>query len=220
MDDDNISGMKVDEKELPTTLTSYISANYPGMKIKTSFLRDIDDLGTCYEVSVAREGIGQETTVMIFDKYGKFIKNSTLYAEDNSKSPTTKAEPKVFTPSEVVTTAFKTKHPKATKTVWDEGEDNDFVASFSDGTGPHKSYFSAEGVWIKTTSIMSPEMVSGIIKTNVEKTHKGYKIVGARSVKKADKKTYYEVDIQHKKTNDTETLEYNQGGKPTAAAKE
>lgn len=218
IDDDNISGMKVAEKELPTPLTSYVSANYPGMKIKSSFLRDIDDLGTCYEVSVAREGIGQETIVMIFDKYGKFIKNSNLDSEDDTNTPTTKAETKVFTPNEVVTTAFKTKHPKATKTVWDDGEDNDFVASFSDNIGPHKSYFTAEGVWTKTTSIMSPEMVSGIIKTNVEKNHKGYKIVGARSVKKADKKTYYEVDIQHKKTNDTQTLEYTQGGKPTADA--
>jgi len=35
-------------------------------------------------------------------------------------------------------------------------------------------------------------------------------------VKKADKKTYYEVDIQHKKTNDTQTIEFNQAGKPTA----
>ncbi len=218
IDDDNISGMKVAEKELPTPLTSYVSANYPGMKIKSSFLRDIDDLGTCYEISVSRDGIGQETTVMVFDKYGKFIKNSNTNAEDDATSPTIKTEPKVFIPSEVVTVAFKTKHPKATKTVWDDGEDNDFVASFSDGTGPHKSFFTAEGVWVKTTTIMNPEMVSGIIKTNVEKNHKGYKIVGARSVKKADKKTYYEVDLQHKKTNDTQTLEYTQGGKPTAEA--
>lgn len=63
-------------------------------------------------------------------------------------------------------------------------------------------------------------MVSGVIKTYIEKNHKGYKIIGARNVKKADKKTYYEVDIQHKKTNDEQTLEFNQGGKPTAGSSE
>lgn len=65
---------------------------------------------------------------------------------------------------------------------------------------------------------MSPESVSPNIKSYVEKNHKGYKIIAARNVKKADKKTYYEVDIEHKKTSDTQTLEFNQAGKPTTDA--
>lgn len=213
VEDDNNSGLKVQEKELPSELTSYVYANYPGMKIKSSYLKEIDDLGKCYEVSIAREGINQETIVLIFDKLGKFIKN----ANDEGGESTEKSEaPKVYTPAEAVVNAFKTKYPKVTKVTWEEGADNDFIASYSDGTGAHKSFFTADGAWTKMSTNINVESVPANIKTYVEKNYKGYKIMAGRNVKKVDKKTYYEVDIQHKKTNDTQTIEFNQAGKPTA----
>jgi hypothetical protein len=214
------SGTKVTLKELPTDITSYVSANYPGMVIKSAYLREIDDLGMCYELSVSREGINQETIELVFDKSGKFLKNmnASESSDETTKGAGNKNVPTAFTPAEPVVNGFKTKHPKATKVTWEEGTENDFVASFSDGTGAHKSYFSADGNWIKISTVMSPESVSPNIKSYVEKNHKGYKIIAARNVKKADKKTYYEVDIQHKKTSDTQTLEFNQAGKPTTDA--
>lgn len=215
VEEDNNSGVKVAEKELPSELTSYVFANYPGMKIKSSFLREIDDLGMCYEVSVAREGINQETIVLIFNKLGKFIKNANDTGEE-TESTNNKTAAKEFVPAEVVVTGFKTKYPKVTKVVWEEGADGDFIATYTDGTGAHKSHFSADGTWTKMSTNMSVESVPANIKTYIEKNNKGYKITSARNVKKADKKTYYEVDIQHKKTNDTQTIEFNQAGKPTA----
>lgn len=155
LEDDNTNGIKVVEKELPSPLTSYISANYPGMKIKSSFLRDIDELGSCYEVSVAREGIGQETIVLIFDKYGKFIKNANMQDDETNENANLKNTQKEFLPADTVLSAFKIKHPKANKVTWEPGENNDFIASYTDGTGPHKSYFSSEGVWIKTSTTTS-----------------------------------------------------------------
>jgi len=217
------SGTKVTTKELPTDVTSYVSANYPGMTIKSAYLRDIDDLGMCYELSVAREGLNQEVTELIFDKSGKFIKNASATEDESPVKGNSKKEIVVaYTPAEAVVNGFKTKHPKVTKVTWEEGAENDFVASFTDGMGAHKSYFTADGTWVKISTVMSSESVSPNIKTYVEKNHKGYKIITARNVKKADKKTYYEVDIQHKKTSDTQTLEFNQAGKPTtdAGAKE
>jgi hypothetical protein len=215
VEDDNNNGQKVTEKELPSEITTYVYANYPGMKIKSSVIRDLDELGMCYEVSVAREGVNQETVELIFDKLGKFIKNANETTEEDNTTTNKKAA--AFVPAEVVLTGFKTKHPKATKVVWEQS-DNDFIASFTDGTGAHKSYFSADGNWTKTSTTMNPETVSPNIKTYVEKNHKGYKIIGARNVKKADKKTYYEVDIQNKKNTDNQTLEFNQAGKPVGGA--
>lgn len=218
VDDDNNSGQKVTEKELPTDVTSYIYSNYPGMKIKEAFLREIDELGMCYEVSVSREGINQEVVPLVFDKTGKFLKNANDVANSDEPSKTSPSQKNVYTPADTVLTAFKAKHPKANKTVWEELNEGDIayvVASFTDGTGAHKSFFTADGSWVKFTTAMSPETVSANIKTYIEKNHKGYKIIGARNVKKADKKTYYEVDIQQKKTSDTQTIEFNQAGKPS-----
>lgn len=217
VDNEGQSGTKVNQKELPSDITSYISANYPGMKIKSSFLRDIDDLGMCYEVTVAREGINQESTLLIFDKMGKFIKNDSGQEISETVKTTQKTEKVAFTPPDTILNSFKVKHPKVSKCTWEAGEENDFIASYTDGTGAHKSHFSADGIWVKISTVMNPENVSPNIKTYVEKNHKGYKIISARNVKKADKKTYYEVDIQHKKTADTQSLEFNQAGKPTSA---
>lgn len=217
VDDQNQNGTKVAQKELPSGVTSYVSANYPGMLIKSSYLREIDDLGMCYDISVARDGINQEITQLIFDRMGKFLKTMTENVDEPAnKGTSSKKEVAVaFTPADTVLNAFKVKHPKASKVIWEEGTENDFVASFNDGTGAHKSYFTANGAWVKVSTVMSPESISLNIKTYVEKNYKGYKINSARSVKKVDKKTYYEVDIAHKKTSDTQTLEFNQAGKPT-----
>ena len=172
-------------------------------------------MGMCYEVSVSREGINQESVELVFDKLGKFIKNANETTEENNSTTNSKAV--AFVPAEVVLNGFKTKHPKATKVSWEQGTDNDFIATFTDGTGAHKSYFSADGNWIKTSTSMNPETVSPNIKTFVEKNHKGYKIISARNVKKADKKTYYEIDIQNKKNTDNQILEFNQAGKPVGS---
>jgi hypothetical protein len=218
VDDNNVVGKKVSVKELPTDITTYVYSNYPGMKIKTAFIRENDELGTCYEVSVTREGINQQSAELVFDKMGKFLKNASENSDESTSN--VKTAPVVYVPSEVVQNAFKVKHPKATKVVWEEGTENDFIAAYTDGTGAHKSYFSAEGVWSKITTTMNPETVSPNIKSYIEKNHKGYKIVGARNIKKSDKKTYYEVDIQSKKGTDAQTLEFNQAGKIAAAAGE
>ena len=209
------SGTKVSKKELPSDITAYVSANYPGMIIKSAYLREIDDLGMCYDLSITRDGINQEVIELGFDKSGKFLKNMNTEGDGASGNGAKKNIAVAYTPAEAVVNGFKTKHPKVVKVTWEEGTENDFVASFSDGTGAHKSYFNADGTWIKISTVMNVESVSPGIKTYVDKNYKGYKIMAARNIKKADKKTYYEVDIQHKKTSDTQTLEFTQAGKPT-----
>ena len=148
-DSDIQSGTKVSKKELPSDVTAYVSANYPGMIIKSAYLREIDDLGMCYDLSITRDGINQETIELVFDKLGKFLKNMNTEGAESSGNGAKKNAAVAYTPSETVVNGFKVKHPKAAKVTWEEGTENDFVASFSDGTGAHKSYFTADGAWTK-----------------------------------------------------------------------
>jgi hypothetical protein len=62
---------KVDTKELPSTIISYIKTEYKGYTIKEAVLSTTDE-GTFYYVKVKKEGV-KAVTELGFDISGKFV---------------------------------------------------------------------------------------------------------------------------------------------------
>ncbi len=214
--DEKMKNSEVKEKELPSPITKYCAANYPGFRIKKSYFVEDADLGNVYQLRVQRDGINQPYVDLYFDKFGNFIRSEdgngvektveAVIVED-TQMPTTLVVP------DTVKKAFAVKFPKITSIRWEE-VDEGFEGSFDDKKGVQKVMFTPNGTWVYSANQMNPESVSEIIKNDIKKNHgKKVEITKAWIVKKSDKKTYYKIEIKNKKTNEDEVLEYTNSGK-------
>ncbi|HRY33095.1 MAG TPA: PepSY-like domain-containing protein [Bacteroidales bacterium] len=72
--DEAIATLKVNPKELPSTILNYVKTNYPDLVIREAYFSDYEDVGNAYRVVISKEGVRQVTSDLYFSDYGKLLK--------------------------------------------------------------------------------------------------------------------------------------------------
>lgn len=207
-----LSGTKIRSRDLPTDLQSYVSLNYPSYRYKLCTLVEDEDLGSIYKIEIKEEGIGLGSETLYFSKIGKFLKREGAENENDFAIQEEENEPNIEIPEKVLTT-FKAKYPRVVEPEWSLNEENHYQVSFNGTRGKTICVYDAEGTILETYSALSPDNLTQTIANYIKKNAKGAKVLEYYTVKKADRKTYYQVIIQTKKTKEIQTLWFTNTGK-------
>lgn len=207
-----LSSTKIRSRDLPTDLQSYISLNYPSYRYKLCTLVEDEDLGSIYKIEIKEEGIGLGSETLYFSKIGKFLKREGAESELDFGLQEEQKEPNIEIPEKVLS-VFKAKYPRVVEPEWSLNEDNHYQVSFNGTRGKTICVYDPEGTILETYSALSPDNLTQAIATYIKKNVKGAKVLEYYTVKKADRKTYYQVIIQTKKTKEIQTLWFTNTGK-------
>jgi hypothetical protein len=207
-----LSGTKIRSRDLPTDLQSYVSLNYPSYRYKLCTLVEDEDLGSIYKIEIKEEGIGLGSETLYFSKIGKFLKREGAENENDFAIQEEENEPNIEIPEKVLTT-FKAKYPRVVEPEWSLNEENHYQVSFNGTRGKTICVYDSEGTILETYSALSPDNLTQTIANYIKKNAKGAKVLEYYTVKKSDRKTYYQVIIQTKKTKEIQTLWFTNTGK-------
>ncbi len=208
----HLSGTKIRSRDLPTDLQSYISLNYPSYRYKLCTLIEDEDLGSIYKIEIKEEGLGLSSETLYFSKVGKFLKKEGAESENDLGLQEEQKETNIEIPEKVLT-VFKAKYPRVVEPEWSLNEENHYKVSFNGTRGKTICVYDAEGVSLETYSALSPDNLTQAIADYIKKNAKGAKVLEYYTVKKADRKTYYQVIIELKKTKEIQTLWFTNAGK-------
>lgn len=192
-------------KDLPTDVQTYISINYPSYEIEAAALVKDEDFGEIYRTDIKAQSAGNETVTLFFNKDGKFLKkNSSASKSEHSANGDIPAE---------VLNVFKTKYPRVVEPEWQVLDNQHYQVDFNGTKGKTMCLFDAAGQILETHNALNVANVTQNISDYVKKEYKGGKIMEYYRVVKADKKTYFKVVVQEKKTKELVSLLFTNAGK-------
>lgn len=176
-------------KELPASVNSYISSNYPSYTIKSTEIEDDSDLGEINRVEIASPG--NSIMILYFDKSGKFLKKESY---DGMKTVKSYGDYDEIQVPEVVLNAFKAKFPRVVDPVWDEDENENYDAQFLGTKGREMCIFSPQGALLEDLYFLDVTKLTPEIERYIKDTYGKSEIQQYYSVKK-DGKNFYKVVI-------------------------
>lgn len=200
-------------KDLPAKLQSYVSQNYPSYRYKSCELEEDDDLGDLYKIVVQGDGIGVASEILYFNKKGQFIRSEQADEIEDDSSAVVDSELLQNQIPEVVLSTFTSKYPRVIEPTWSKNEDGNYQVKFNGTRGKTMCVYNLEGSLLETYNELSTANVTPAIANYLKKNAKKSKVVEYYSVRKADRKTYYQVIILWKKTKEIEALWFTNTGK-------
>ncbi|MDR0606056.1 MAG: hypothetical protein LBG80_17355 [Bacteroidales bacterium] len=236
-----VRSVKFTEDELPWSIQRWVTVNYPDYIYKDIAYEEYEEFeeeGEVYRIVIQRDGINQPHATAWFTRDGDFLKlEDTFKKEEEPKQEqeqtivekTKVEEPKVEEPkveavkteavkqdikSEIVS-AFETKYPRAKNVSWEENEDGDWVASYTDQYGQNTATFSNKSNdWMYTKTLVTDiNRIPSSIRTYIDKNHPKEQIKQGWSVKTPNTKPYYTVELYAKKTKEYQHLDFWVNGK-------
>lgn len=157
------------------------------------------------------------STTIVFDKLGRILK--TYKADEEQPSDVyAKLSPEAISKlpqdiPELAVEAFKLKYPKITGVEWSEDDEGYFLASYFGVRGREIVVMEGNGSMIEIRSEANMDNISSNIESYVKKNHKGFQISEYYSVRGLiEKKNYYLVVINDKKTNMKTPLKFSLSG--------
>jgi len=114
---------------------------------------------------------------------------------------------------ENVLNAFKTKYPRVVEPIWTLNEDRNYQVNFNGTQGKMICVYDTEGTLLETYTALSPNNITPPIADYLKKNVKGAKVMEYYSVRKSDRKTYYQLVVQLKKTKELQTMWFTNTGK-------
>ncbi len=110
--DEAIATLKVNPRELPSTILNYVKTNYPELVIREAYFSDYEDIGNAYRVVISKEGVRQVTSDLYFSDYGKLLKEvnpppkqvpeTKVVRQEKKESPVVEDQAAYDEPEEVV----------------------------------------------------------------------------------------------------------------------
>lgn len=201
---------EIKPRELPQDLQSYISMNYPSYSYKSCTKVKDADFGEIFRIHMQSTGVSSSSEILYFNNDGKYLKKETL-PDENETAGSGEFE-KVDVPAAVMT-AFKTKYSRVIAPEWNINEDNNYEVNFNGAKGKTICVYDKAGTLLETHSALNPQNLTQNIQTYLKQNAKGAKVMEYYSVKKSDKKMYYKVVVQNKKTKELETYWFTNAGK-------
>ena len=179
--------------ELPASVKSYVSTNYPPYKIREADTETDPDLGDIYRVEITSGGSSYIT--LFFDKSGKFLKKEM---SDGMKTVKSYGDYDEIEVPEVVINAFKAKFPRIDNPVWDEDENENFDVQFTGTKGKEMCIFSPDGQLLEDLFFLDETKVIPEIENYLKSNYGKYEILNYFSVKKDNTNHYKLIIMPHK----------------------
>ena len=223
---------KLTESELPQTIQRWVRINYPEYLYKSIDFEEFDGFeqhGHVYQIVIQRSGINQPYATVWFTRNGDFLKLEDTFKEKYEEAAAAKEVATPETPvaavpvpkniKEVpqnVVDSFNVKFKSAKEVSWEENEDGDWDAFYTDRYGEViVTYTDVSAQWIQTKStVADPTKIPSAIRNAILRDYPKSEVVKGWLIKSLGVKNYYIVEIYTKKTKSTEELEYWQTGKP------
>ena len=203
-------------KDLPDDLQSYVSQNYPSYRYKSCEMEEDEDLGELYKIVIQGSGVDVASEVLYFNKKGQFIRSEKVEETDDVSSDNVSSDDGELSQSKIpesVISTFTSKYPRVIEPTWSKNEDGNYQVKFNSTRGKTMCVYNPEGSLLETYNALSTSNVTPAISSYLKKNAKKAKVIEYYSVRKADRKTYYQVIIQWKKTKETEALWFTNTGK-------
>ena len=171
--------------ELPASIKSYVSSNYPPYTIREADTENDSDLGEIYRVEITSGGTGYIT--LFFDKSGKFLKKEM---SDGKKTVKSFGDYDEIDVPEVVLNAFAAKFPRVDNPAWDEDENENFNVQFIGTKGKELCIFSPDGRLLEDLFYLDASKVMPEIESYLKSNYGKYEIIDFFSVKKNNSNHY------------------------------
>jgi outer membrane biosynthesis protein TonB len=235
-----VRSVRFTKDELPWTIQQWVTVNYPDYIYKDIAYEEYEEFeeeGEVYQIVIQRDGINQPHATIWFTRDGDFLK-----LEDNFKKEEPKQEQEVKQEQETkqeqkqeqivveevkvdevkqeikqeIVSAFETKYPRAKNVSWEENEDGDWNASYTDQYGQNTATFSNKSNdWVYTKTLVADiNRIPSSIRTYIDKNYPKEQIKQGWSVKTSNTKPYYTVEVYSKKTKEYQYLDFWVNGKP------
>lgn len=224
--------MVLPETSVSGNMSKHIQTYYKGYRFKNAIKEvraDKQDV-TMVEIYEKANWKQKLVTTFYFDKTGKLLrtvdpnyelggqtKESTedasleRYYEKMNMSNKTEANSNI--PKDVMS-AFKAKYSHATGVTWEETADGDYAASYYGTRGKEVCIINSYGTITQTMTLGNPDNLLSSISTYIKQNYKGFKITEYYAVKKViDKKNFYKVIINNKKTKEEKEVWFTTSGK-------
>ncbi|MDR1878382.1 MAG: hypothetical protein LBQ64_02325, partial [Bacteroidales bacterium] len=194
----NDAPVKFSEDELPMSVRRWVVANYPDYVFKEISYDEFDEFeqeGSVYRILIQRNGINQPYATAWFTRNGDFLKVEDEFkkeeetpeidrAETTQTQPTPVEKPKPQV-NQAIADTFAVKYPRAKNVLWQEDEDGNWVASYTDQYGENEVVFSVRsGEWMYTKTLL-PDVnkIPSAIRTHLEKNYPKAQLTKGWSVK-------------------------------------
>ncbi len=111
--------------------------------------------------------------------------------------------------------AFKKQNPKLeNEVIWQEGEDDTWVALYQDKEFDKEFVYNEQGEWIETRSTIQKEnKIPSSIRNYIARKLPSKKLESCVMINKPDQKPYYTVRLYDKKLKITNELDFTHTGK-------
>jgi hypothetical protein len=178
---------EMEEKELPTEITTYITSKFKDAKIKESSLRESAEESDHYYIILKKEKVTSEAE-LFFDIKGNFLKQNV--PDDFNKSSVGDLTTATI-PADVLS-AFSSKLPEAVLSNW-KVDGNFYTAYFVNDDMKGRAQFTSEGIWNFTKYTVAEKELPGTAMSNYKTTYSLYKIKTCELVQEPAVIDYYYV---------------------------
>lgn len=222
----------VPEESISGNMLKHIQTYYKGYRFKNAIKEiraDKQDV-TMVEIYEKANWKQKLITTFFFDKTGKLLRtvdpnyelggqakeseeDVSLEKYYEKMNMSNKADDDGQIPKDVIA-AFKAKYPNVKGVTWSETEDGSYRASYYSTRGKEICCINSYGVITQTMTLGNLDNLLSSISSYVKQNHKGFKVVEYYAVKNlVEKKNYYLVNIENKKTKESKELLFTTQGK-------
>lgn len=222
----------VPEESISGNMLKHIQTYYKGYRFKNAIKEiraDKQDV-TMVEIYEKANWKQKLITTFFFDKTGKLLRtvdpnyelggqakeseeDVSLEKYYEKMNMSNRADDDSQIPKDVIA-AFKAKYPNVKGVTWSETEDGSYRASYYSTRGKEICCINSYGVITKTMTLGNLDNLLSSISSYVKQNHKGFKVVEYYAVKNlVEKKNYYLVNIENKKTKESKELLFTTQGK-------
>lgn len=222
----------VPEESISGNMLKHIQTYYKGYRFKNAIKEiraDKQDV-TMVEIYEKANWKQKLITTFFFDKTGKLLRtvdpnyelggqakeseeDVSLEKYYEKMNMSNKADDDSQIPKDVIA-AFKAKYPNVKGVTWSETEDGSYRASYYSTRGKEICCINSYGVITQTMTLGNLDNLLSSISSYVKQNHKGFKVVEYYAVKNlVEKKNYYLVNIENKKTKESKELLFTTQGK-------
>lgn len=195
-----------EKAELPESIRSYVSSNYPAYNYKEIETVTDADLGEIYRIEVGGKGPGY--VILFFEQNGQFIKKEVKSGMETVKSYGNYDEIEV---PEKVINSFKARFPRIESPAWDEDYNENYNVQFIGTRGKEMCIFDPEGNLLEDLFFLDKSKIIPAIDKYISDNYKRAEVTEYYSVKK-NNKNYYKVVILPAKENHSKYLWFNANG--------
>lgn len=222
----------VPEESISGNMLKHIQTYYKGYRFKNAIKEiraDKQDV-TMVEIYEKANWKQKLITTFFFDKTGKLLRtvdpnyelggqakeseeDVSLEKYYEKMNMSNRADDDSQIPKDVIA-AFKAKYPNVKGVTWSETEDGSYRASYYSTRGKEICCINSYGVITQTMTLGNLDNLLSSISSYVKQNHKGFKVVEYYAVKNlVEKKNYYLVNIENKKTKESKELLFTTQGK-------